>query len=259
VTEAAAKGQVNSLRQKLETTPSELPGDTTSAINPRYTYLYNQLLSLELRKLESPFVNRENTQIDLKIKRILEELDKEDKWIEAKRPGQTNPVYTSLLQEINKLEAQSIGTRGKCDTILSEVQRLRARYNQLRMKQAALKELSLERAMYEADLMKWKRTLQAAHLADQLAQGQVSNLKVIQRPEFDASPIKNRRPLAVGLGLFAALVAAALVCFVLFLRFAEIGTPEELRSSTGLTVLASIPDHSGWHCLLPGRFFRQER
>lgn len=258
VTEAATKGQVESLRHKLETTSADLPGETSLALNPRSEYLYNQLLALQLRKLESPLVNRDNLQIDLQIRRIEEEIERENKWIEAKRPGPINPVHTSLLQEIHKLDAEAIGIRTKCDTILSETQRLQARYNVLRLKYPLLKETALERDLHEADLAKWKRSLETARRADQLAQGQISNLKVIQRPEFQSAPVKNRRPLVLGLGLLGALATAALACLLLFLRYAEVGNAEQLRVTTGLTVLASIPQYSAWHCLLPGRFRRRE-
>lgn len=84
------------------------------------------------------------------------------------------------------------------------------------------------------------KRFEEARLLDQVAAHDAANVRILQPARLDPAP-HDLRPMVLGLGTIAGLLAALIVGLLSDLLRRGYLTPEELEASTGLPVLASLP------------------
>ena len=242
MTSASSTGRSDYLTGMIKKVkPTVSTGVATTTVNPKWSALYTALQDLKLRKLETRGLKGQKTDLDKEIERVTRELAGEPMVLDTPQPLAPNPLYSSLEAQMVNLEADTAAARSKCTAISEEIQTLRLRHNTLERVAKILDALKMERILAEEELRNYLRSLQAARTADLLAQGRISNLQVIERPEPSTQPIKNRKPLVLAGGLAVGVLLGALLCFLLYWRAREIVNPGQLREVAGLKVIGVIP------------------
>ncbi len=236
---ASASGRSGYLDDMLKKMKPSLRTQTNTTINPEWSAISLRLQ--ELQRLRASTPRSQRAAIDKEIKDLNDKLQKEPMVVQSGGTATPNPLFTRLQEIKMTWEADSAGTSNKCTTIASEIQALRLRHDTLRRVDKILQGIKLERRLVEEELRSHRRSLQAAKTADQLAQGHITSLKVIERPELNPNPVRNRKPLVLAGGALFGILAGIGLCSLLYRRVREISSSGQLKEVAGHKVIGAVP------------------
>ena len=236
---ASSSGRAVYLDDMLKKVKPSLKTQTNTTINPEWSAISLRLQELQRLRAQTPRGQR--ASLDKEIKDLNNKLKKEPMVIQNGGTSTPNPLYTRIQEIKLTWDADSAGTSNKCTTIASEIQALRLRHDTLQRVDKILQGIKLERRLVEEELRSHRRSLQAAKTADQLAQGHITSLRVIERPELSPIPVKNRKPLVLAGGALFGILAGIGLCSLLYRRAREISSSGQLKEVAGHKVIGNIP------------------
>jgi uncharacterized protein involved in exopolysaccharide biosynthesis len=232
------------LRQTLAKTPPTLvvessSGDGTALDRARETLLQLQLEERRLLseyKEKSPFVIEVRQRI-AQAERFLEELRK--KPVRSTRQGR-NPVHDTLATQIATVEGDLAAAESRRAVLKQQLAAATEGLLRLDGKTAEMTRLTRARELAEQTYRLLAAKYEETRVLDQIGVRDDANVRVAQSAMVGPEP-KDLRPVALALGLVAAIVASLLVALVSDLLRRGFLTPEDLERETGLPVLAALP------------------
>ena len=120
-----------------------------------------------------------------------------------------NPVWQSLRTSRALEAARAEGLRADVETLLTQLEEVRADVAALNENESALLALQTERDQLARSLDKYIENREQTRVTDQMAAEQISSVRVYQPPTFNAKPVTPKKRLIAGAG-FAFSVFGAL-------------------------------------------------
>lgn len=156
-----------------------------------------------------------------------------------------NPVYTNLMDELNKKQIELTEHDASMTAIINEINYLEEDIKYLQT------ELT-EKKMEEEKILREVRRLEHSHelFTDRIAQNQVlqsldigeNSILIMQPATEQYTPVKPNKKLNMAIALILGLMIGIFLAFILELFDNYIKTPEDVAKHLDLPVIGSIPE-----------------
>ena len=153
-----------------------------------------------------------------------------------------DPAVDSARGEYLRVAADEVGSQAQTREFARQLAANRSRLRALDAQSVAYKDLQRKVAELEELDDNYRKKAEDARMAEQLDEGSISNLAIVEQPFQPSMPSSPKRGLILGVGFLWSLALALAVANVRELFTGRIHTPFELALASGMPVLAAVPE-----------------
>jgi uncharacterized protein involved in exopolysaccharide biosynthesis len=246
---AEATERIRSLEAQMSTTSPRITTQDRISDNPMLLQqLKSTLLTLELKRTD---LLTKFAPDYLPVREVEKQIAQTETAIAAAdnspvhdRTTDSDPTYAWLREELAKNRAQLIALRARAQALAPVVEIYRAKTRSLDEKGATQKDLVRAAKAAEENYLLYLQKQEEARIADALDRNRIVNVAIAEAATVPALPVHSPLFILLVGTLLATMFSAALGFGADYLD-PSFRTPQELRNTLNIPVLAAIPREVG--------------
>jgi uncharacterized protein involved in exopolysaccharide biosynthesis len=244
-----ATERIGSLEAQMSTTSPRITTQERTSDNPMLLQqLKSTLLTLELKRTE---LLTKFAPDYLPVREVEKQIAQTETAIAAadknpfhERTTDSDPTYAWLREELAKNRAQLIALRARAQALAPVVETYRAKARSLDEKGATQQDLVRATKAAEENYLLYLQKQEEARIADALDRNRIVNVAIAEAATVPALPVHS--PLFILLlGTLLATMFSAALGFGADYLDPSFRTPQELRNTLNIPVLAAVPRELG--------------
>ncbi len=213
----------------------------TISKSPIIISLKDKLKELEIEKREMLIrgaTTGEITEIENKIAKTEDDLQKATEQIALAGPSVNDPIFQSIISQIIKDETHAIALESRIDALNSIIARQNRRLKQLPEAEVNLAQLERQKMANEEIYTMLLGKLEESKIAEAM---QISEARIIDIATTPDDPVEPKVRQNTILGFLLGLLIGIGGAFLLEYLDTSLKSSKEIEELTGLSVLATIP------------------
>lgn len=251
---ASCEARMAALKKSLDELPAQLVAEETAGLpNAAADNMRSELYRLQIleNELSSRFTSL-HPQV-IAIRRQVAETEKIFDQQEPRRSQSTRRlsiVHQHVQTELATASAEAASQRALASSLQRQSDAVRLKIQSLNDNEVRIAEMTRKAELLEVSYRSYVRNREQARVDQQLADGRISNINVVQPATFVAKPTSPRILLTFAMGLIVATLGSVVLAFVAEFLDRSLKTQEQIEDELGIPVLFSVPRGTR-HQLLP--------
>jgi uncharacterized protein involved in exopolysaccharide biosynthesis len=241
--------RIRSLELQMSTTSTRITTQERSSDNPMLLEkLRTTLLTLELKRTEllTKFAPDYPTvrEVEKQIAQTQATIAATEQTPVHEQTTDSDPTYTWLREELAKNRTQLIALRARAQALAPVVEAYRNKSRSLDEKGVTQQDLIRNNKAAEENYLLYLQKQEEARIADALDRNRIVNVAVAESAAIPVLPIRSRLFVTLLGALLAVLISVGLAFGADYLD-PSFRTPQELRDTLDIPVLAAVPREIG--------------
>ncbi len=246
---AETSERIRSLEAQMSTTSPRITTQERTADNPTLLEkLKSTLLTLELKRTEllTKFAPDYITvrEVEKQIAQAQESIAAAERDPVHEQTTDSDPTYVWLREELAKNRTQLIATRARAQALAPVVEGYRAKGRSLDEKGVTQRDLVRDSKAAEENYLLYLQKQEEARIADALDRNRIVNVAIAESATVPALPVRSSLVMAL-LGILLAVLISVGLAFGADYLDPSFRTPQELRNTLNIPVLAAVPREVG--------------